>query len=209
MRCSIFRHDHQWKAQSQTLKFLLCHFYSPLVGFFWFVPGIIEFDEGVPRLWRAWVSGTEFEVGAFVGTTSIRGDDAHKERAFLTLYSALSGRKVSFRSRCRADGCYDGRLRFLSIGRLILSLTTEDLTNFLWVLPVTFIWTNLSSSCAFRSDIGGRGCAPHLPVLQRWDLSFAGSSETAKNENRECTLVQTIMSRQLIIVHGCEYAGHQ
>jgi hypothetical protein len=45
--------------------FFLCHFGSPLFGFFWFVPGFVEGDEIVYRFYSMWVSVTESEAAAF------------------------------------------------------------------------------------------------------------------------------------------------
>ena len=45
--------------------FNLFQFFSPLVGFFWFVPGFVEVDQIIQRLLRVRVSVTEFEAAAF------------------------------------------------------------------------------------------------------------------------------------------------
>jgi hypothetical protein len=47
--------------------FTLCQFCSPVVGFFWFVPGLVEVDQVIKRLQRVRVSVTKFETAAFDG----------------------------------------------------------------------------------------------------------------------------------------------
>ena len=45
----------------------LQQFCSPLLSFFWFVPGFVEVDQIIQGLLRVWVSVTEFEAAAFKG----------------------------------------------------------------------------------------------------------------------------------------------